>query len=219
MLRSATLSLPEITPHPDVGRRLSEIEEALGRSLAQLDTEIRVKKETEQELRSFNARAIELERAMREGEASSAQKSQQQRRWAALLQGVLDHLSGEVCPVCGRDYSELKSGELKSRITQELRRLGLDNERLESAARRRSQLETERDAVLRRIAAIKELTKEDQSPLGTIQVRRDQLSKMMNTFAAERGSRQDWVRVQQEEARIRTDLMAGAERLSQMDKT
>jgi len=216
---SVKVSVPQIAPHPDIGQRLDEIEEAVGNSVAHLNTEIRVRNETEQEMRSLQARASELEGAMQEGEASSAQKSQEQQRWAELLQGVLDHLSGEVCPVCGRDYSELKSGRLKSRIAEELKRLGLGSERLESAARRRAQLETERDAVLRRIAAIKERVGQDQSALEVIQARRDQLSRLMNAFAAERDSRQEWLRLQKEEARIRTELRAVQERLSQQDRS
>ncbi len=194
VLRSAKVSVPQITPLPDISQRLDEVEEAVGKSVAHLDTEIRVTNETTQQMRSLEARAAELEGAIREGEASSPQKSQEQRRWAELLQGVLDHLTSEVCPVCGRDYSELKSGTLQARITQELKTLGLDIERLESAARRRSQLEAERDAVLRRIAAIKERAKQDQSPVEAIQARREQLAKLMNAFAAERDSRQEWLR-------------------------
>jgi exonuclease SbcC len=219
VLRSVKVSVPQITPLPDISRRLDEVEEAAAKALARLDTEIGLANETTQEMISLDARAAGLEGAIREGGAPSAQKSQEQRRRAELLQGVLDHLTNDICPTCGRDYSELGSGTLKARITQELGALGLDIERLESAARRRSQLEAERDAVSRRIAAIKERAKQDQSSVEAIQASRDQLSSLMNALTGEADSRQDWRRQHQEETRIRAELRAVEVRVSQQDKS
>jgi DNA repair protein SbcC/Rad50 len=209
----------QLAPHRDVGRRLDEIEESAGSGVAQLETEIRVRNEAEQETRSLGARAAELEGAIKKGEASSGRRSKEQRRWVELLQGVLDHLGGEVCPVCGRDYSQLRAGSLKSRITDELNKLGLDAERLDLAAKQRAQLETERDGVLRRIAAIKERATHDQSPLEVVQARRGELAKLTDALAAARSLRQEWRRLQQEEAGIQAELRTIEERASQQDKS
>ena len=218
VIGSLNVPAPQTSPNADVGRRLDEIEEAVRGVVARLDAEIRVRSEAELEMRALDARASELEEALQKGEVPLAQKSQEQRRWAELLQGVLDHLGDEVCPVCGRDYSQLRAGSLKSRVAEELKRLGLDGERIELAARRRAQLEAERDDVSRRVAAIDDRASREVS-LEVVKERRGKLEKLAETFATETNLRQEWRRLQQEEAGILADLRALEERISQQEKS
>jgi len=217
-LQAASLPTSQITPPPDISQRLEEIEHALGESLFRLNMEIEGKKKVEDEIRSLKSRVGELQATIGNLDSTSARRSQEQQRLGRLLQGILEHLSGELCPVCGRDYSELKSGALKSRIAQELERIGLDTERLESAAKRRSELEAERDALLPKIAAMEERAK-GQPRFDLIVANRDELAKLLDDLRAENDPRAEWARLRQEEGRIQAEIRTFEMRLSQQEKS
>lgn len=73
------------------------------------------------------------------------------RNWAKTLAEVLqkkDKNLGETaddCPVCERDYSELKQGDLSDRLRQRIESLNANLEELESDAQRRHDLQTKQD--------------------------------------------------------------------------
>jgi exonuclease SbcC len=73
--------------------------------------------------------------------------------------------------------------------------------------------------VERKIAALSERLRRDQPALEIIQARRNELSKLMETLAAELSSRQDWSRLYQEEAAIQAAIRAAEERASQQDES
>ncbi len=52
---------------------------------------------------------------------TSPQGSDPEATWIAALNTVLDHVHDDACPVCGRDYSELHAGDLRSRLVAEIR--------------------------------------------------------------------------------------------------
>ncbi len=73
------------------------------------------------------------------------------RNWAKTLAEVLqkkDKNLGETaddCPVCERDYSELKQGALSDRLREQIVSLNANLEELESDAQRRNDLQTKQD--------------------------------------------------------------------------
>jgi DNA repair protein SbcC/Rad50 len=207
-------TLPAI---PDAGRQLEAVEDDIANNIARLDADILTVNETNQEIRQLELRASQLEETTRKGSGPSARRPQKQRRLIELLQGVLDHLDSEVCPVCARDYSEIGRGPLKSRILEELQKLGQDTERLELAAKQRAQLESELSDVEHRIVALRTVAQQSDGGLEAIQSRRATLARLKDRLAGERPVRDEWRRTQQEEAVIREELRMLEERISQQE--
>jgi len=84
------------------------------------------------------------------------------QRWAEVLAAVLDHIEGDICPVCRRDYSELGRGDLRSHVADEINHIGSDARRMEDAARHREQLAAEHAGLVTRVTALEVQAKVDQ---------------------------------------------------------
>jgi exonuclease SbcC len=208
---------PQAEELSDIDQKLAAIGPALRSRVASLDAEMEAAAEIESRLHSLETRAAELQKVVGEIEPASSEKVQERKGWAQALRLVLDRLEGDVCPVCGRDYSELKSGELKSRVVRELNALGQDIEDLDRAIQRRAQVETEYHAVLAQVSGLKTRVAEQSRALKATQSLRQDLIKIGDELAAASQPRQEWAALNQEEARLRSDLRAGEARQQQRD--
>ena len=87
---------------------------------------------TDQNIRQLQVRIQTLDAQIKEfpGDASS---------FGQALAGILPHVHGPDCPVCGRDYSEVSHEPLTARVTAEISRLVADAERLTSFVQERNE--------------------------------------------------------------------------------
>lgn len=68
----------------------------------------------------------------------------QQEEWADTLSRVLDHIDNDICPVCGRDYTEVAHGEsLQAHVRDELQQLEAEVETARAATQQRLAREAE----------------------------------------------------------------------------
>ena len=92
----------------------------------------------------------DAEKALQESNAAEASASVA-RRWAETLAAVLQKMEADSqprdvdndqCPVCERDFSELRQGLLSERLKREIKLLNADLTELELAARRKGETQT-----------------------------------------------------------------------------
>ena len=72
----------------------------------------------------------------------------------ALLSEITSFIDGEVCPVCDRDFVELKSGPLADHLHTKVRQLSTSGERLIALGRSRSEQQVSMEHLQREIAAL-----------------------------------------------------------------
>jgi exonuclease SbcC len=215
VLRQAGLVSRETRPQQDIGRRIEETELMTARGIDRFEGEIKVAGETDEELKSLEELVGRLGAEIKRLEETPTSLIAQQRGRIEVLRRALDVPSGDVCPVCGRDYSELKSGDLRSRVTLELERLGIDIERLESAANRRAQLTTEEAQMRRRLIALKGKVESTGPRVEQIRVHLGELKKSQEAISSIRQVCAEWGRLRVEAETIRARLTAAEIRETQ----
>jgi exonuclease SbcC len=122
---------------------LAQYETAAQRLLEDLGRASSAAKELQSRVDTCRNRRNELQAVLRSRPVVASEDSADLREWIDLLRAVTVRIRDETCPVCSRDYSEVKAGSLKARIEERLQRLGGDISRLNQAAAERAQLEAE----------------------------------------------------------------------------
>lgn len=140
----------------EVDRRLDACEAAVARIIQAVETRAREAAQARAQIQALELSRQKLQQQIAEisGEPSADTVSLQD--WLETLLAVSRHLHDDECPVCQRDYSELKAGPLKRKLELEVERLGGNVTRLNELATRRAQLETELSQVSGRLVALTE---------------------------------------------------------------
>jgi exonuclease SbcC len=103
-------------------------------------------------------------------ESSAANASQ---ALIEALVAIAPHVDGEICPVCGRDYSELGKTPLAAHIAEEITKFGAEAERLREIAKARVSALAERRELEERLAIAEaaRLSPEQLSESSSLQTR------------------------------------------------
>lgn len=202
-LQNLSITYPHSGPKTDVDQRLGEIEMFVADTVARFDAEAKSLDETKTELLSLEKRLAELDSAIKDLSLLPSEMVEAKQRWAETLHSILDHVHGDDCPVCGRDYSELGIGDLRSHLLQEIDELGGDIQRLESEASRRAKLEADKGFISRQIAALEDILK-DQPSLDDVRASLQNSTKLANDLAAVKNDREAWVELRRDHTWIRS---------------
>jgi exonuclease SbcC len=166
LLARAQTTLLELglrAPQSDnLGATLHAAATLLGESRDRLEAGARRLAETSTELSGLRARAAEIATALTSHPPSARGEIAVRQRLAELLAAISQHIQGEECPVCRRDYSELNSGALRERIASEIASIGTDAHALEVRERARAAIELENGDIARRIIALEKLVAREQ---------------------------------------------------------
>jgi len=69
-----------------------------------------------------------------------AQSTDSSQRQLSLLSAVVEHIIDDRCPICKRDYLEVKTGSLKSMVEREIQKLGGDIKAIEAVSKQQSEI-------------------------------------------------------------------------------
>ncbi len=164
-LRATFSDLPTIDDDPEESRaiamRRAEVEAMRCTTLVNNSTAAAERVESLNIIiQRANTRIAELNVALAAGAGDA-------KSLASALAGVAPHVSGETCPLCGRDFSEVDAGPLAAHIAAKIASLTSEAGRLQSLANERAE-ESNRVSVARRdllSAGSGQLTAEDQAEL------------------------------------------------------
>lgn len=129
---------------------------AIGEARDQLEAGVRRLAALNADLSKLRFRADEIATGLKSHPPSTRKKITERQRLAELLAAISQHIHGEECPVCARDYSEIGAGTLSERIASEIAKIGADAHTLEERERQRAALEAEDGDIKRRIGALEQ---------------------------------------------------------------
>lgn len=129
---------------------VSMLEEAQNR----FEADARRLAEASGEILRLRARAAEISSALTSHPPSASGEIAARQRLAELLVAISQHIHGEECPVCRRDFSEMNVGSLAERIASEINSIGADSLALVESERQRATLELENGDIAKRILAL-----------------------------------------------------------------
>lgn len=166
LLSLAHTTLREIGLQPpqsdNLGTNLLAAVTTLGEARNRLEADARRLAEASSEILRLRARASEITTALTSQPPSARAEIAARQRLAELLAAISQHIHGEECPVCRRDFSELNVGSLAERIALEINSIGADSHALEERERQRAILELESGNIVQRISALVEQVGREQ---------------------------------------------------------
>lgn len=192
----------------DLAVRLTATEAALSTVLKRRQAEDEALRQTTLQISQLRGRLDALAKEIKDITPTQEAPGSLSQRWATLLGSILEHLQGEDCPVCGRNYSELSRGELRSHIEDQIKRLGADAKRVEEAARRREQFLAENTTVARRLIAIEAQFRADQARQERETAEKPELEKLVADLADLTPGRAEWASNIAILTSVRNDLAA-----------
>jgi DNA repair protein SbcC/Rad50 len=164
--------------------------------------------QTALEVTRLREEQITLAKELSELEPVSVTAASISQRWAAVLASVLERLDGEDCPVCGRDFSELSSGDLRTHVTDEIRRIGADAQQMEAKARHREYLAVELAAKATRLMAVEAQFKTEQDRQAGDRSQEADLVRVTAELTALAPSRAEWQERRNAALLLKSDLAA-----------
>ncbi len=119
-LRKLDLATSELTEPAGIGVWLEQLDAIVQKELVRQQEAIAASEERSREIQWL---AEQLESTKSEWMALTGSSGDDSTMdFIAALRTLLGHVHDEQCPVCGRDYSELNLGELRSRLNAEIQR-------------------------------------------------------------------------------------------------
>lgn len=204
-LRQPMPGIPTASRAADPGQVLSDVVEEVTLELERLaarveeaDASASRATELNEAIAATNRRLDGIDEQLAESSAANASEA-----LVEALAAIAPHVDGEICPVCGRDYSELGKTPLAAHIAEEITKFGAEAERLREIARARVSALGERRELEERLAVAEaaRLSPEQLLESSSLQARltgiRDRLLEMKPGI--ERGG--DLVRMQTESER------------------
>ena len=146
----------------NLGTNLLAATTMLGEARNRLEAEARRLAEASGEILRFRAKTSEITTALTSHSSSARGEIAARQRLAELLAAISQHIHGEECPVCRRDFSEMNVGSLAERIASEIESIGADSRALEERERQRALLELENGNIAQRISALVEQVGREQ---------------------------------------------------------
>lgn len=155
-------ALHQVSFDATILRRISVLETSTQKVVAHFDEEAKIKSDSERELAEQNEHTGRLKAQLKQAVQSlSSAGLESRRRHFEMLRSIIAHIHGEACPVCGRDYSEVSQVGLKTKVQNEIDKLGLDIEKLEASTKQQAELRdslavaTQRgEAITKRLAEV-----------------------------------------------------------------
>jgi exonuclease SbcC len=126
-----------------------------------------------------NVRIEELNKALAAG-------TEDARSLASALAGIVPHVSGESCPVCDRNFSEVNAGPLSAHIAAKIASLTSEAGRLQSLAIERAEESNRLSAARRDLlsAGSEQLSAEDQAELTVRAAQMTSAAQQLKAIAA-----------------------------------
>lgn len=141
-LKELDVATSELTEPAGIGVWLEQLDAIVQKELARQQEAIAASEERRREIQSLTE---QLEFTKSEWTALAPSTGQSGDDSAvdliAALKTLLSHVYDDQCPVCGRDYSELNLGELRSRLNAEIQRREAQSGADAGSLERRSELE------------------------------------------------------------------------------
>lgn len=113
--------------------------EFLGQAIQRIESDIQRCDELSRSQTSFNVKLDDLFRTLRQLDARSfrideqiAQHSAQSSEMAVALANLLPHINSDNCPVCDRDFTEVKKGGLQSHVNRQVTALTKSADQLQA---------------------------------------------------------------------------------------
>jgi DNA repair protein SbcC/Rad50 len=186
------LNRQESLSNQDLVARLNGIDNALAMFVQRRKAEDEALTQTANEINRLRERQGVLAKELGEIEPVSEGAASIAERWASVLASVLEHLKGQDCPVCGRDYSELSQGDLRTHVIEEMNRIGADAKKMEERARRREQVAVENATVGRRLTALEAQFKAEQERRAKEKREQGDLDKLVSELLVLAPLRKEW---------------------------
>jgi len=158
------------------------------------------------ELSRLRTKAVEKDESLAGYAPSDKSEIAARQRLVELLTAISQHVHGEECPVCRRDYSELKSGSLGDCIASEIAKIGLDTKTFEERELQRAKLELEKADITRRITALEEKVAAKQPIIERLSTHRQSLALVVEECHNARPDCQDLANLQATIAGLRSNL-------------
>ena len=142
VLRELDINTNELTDPAGTGVWLEQLEAIVQKELSRRQEDIAASEDRGREIGLLNEQLASAA-AEFQGFAPAVSPTGDDHAavWISALRTVLDHVHGDECPVCGRDYAELDSGDLRSRLMEEIRRRESQAGVESGAMQRRAELE------------------------------------------------------------------------------
>ncbi|MBI5759109.1 MAG: AAA family ATPase, partial [Planctomycetales bacterium] len=172
---------------------LEQLEAVVQRELTRRQEDIAATEDRHRELQLLNK---QLESATAELHAlpllTSPPGNDPAVTWIATLKTVLDHVHDDACPVCGRDYSELRAGDLRSRLVAEIRLQESQAGELVAAMQRRSEREQKVADLARNLDRTRSVAAPDIARGDAARERVARLQPFAERLSQARPSRDQW---------------------------
>jgi exonuclease SbcC len=165
--RTLARSFPNLAQRIDAREfepRLDGFEAAARRALGSVQTSLKAAEDLRTRLSEVVGQRQTLQQQRELSVAGSASDSTGPKELLDALISIARHVHDETCPVCARDYSELRTGPLRRRLELEVERLGGDVRRLTELASQKAKLDAELVQLSGSISALQEQV-EKQEPL------------------------------------------------------
>jgi exonuclease SbcC len=153
-LRQSMPGIPAVAVAADPGEIISGAIEAVTSELERLRARAEEAEASgaqasrlNQTIAAVNRRLEGIDRQLAESSAADASES-----LAEALAAIAPHIDAEICPVCGRDYSELGETPLAAHLAAEIAKFGTEAERLRELAKTRVAALAERRELEERLA-------------------------------------------------------------------
>jgi DNA repair protein SbcC/Rad50 len=217
LLQRARAALAEVELRPQESDNLAStflsVLVILGETRERLEGDARRITAMSAELSNLRVRSAEVVTALTIRAPSVRQDIAGRQRLAALLVALSQHVHGEDCPVCKRNYSELNAGSLSERIAMEVASIGADAQALEEQEAQRAALELENGDLNRRIVALEEQVAREHPVIESRFALRQELASLIGDYSSAEPDRQTLSRLELSIAGFRSELsMLGARR-------
>lgn len=203
-LREVGLQAPQ---SDNLGTNLLAAVTMMGESRNRLEADARRLAEASGEILRSRARAAKITTALASHPISARGEIAARQRLAELLAAISQHIHGEECPVCRRDFSELNAGSLSERIAAEINSIGADSRALEERERQRAILELENRNIAQRIAVLVEQVEREQPIVDRHTCQRQALASLLEECLNAESDRQSLSRLDVAIVSFRAELV------------
>jgi exonuclease SbcC len=150
------------------------------------------------------------------GQQTATQNFDLTQRQLSFLTVVVDRIIDNGCPVCRRDYSEMKAGSLKGMVESEIQKLGGDVKAIEASQKQTSEISASLSTVTRKRETAEARIKEISKLLENLGVPVNVAQSVLNTLKAHENAIAELATIASEEVALTGKLQNIRIRLQQI---